>query len=66
METAPSSSDEAAQVSSVTYYDLTSSWCSLMTQYLIIHHRSLYNPPPAGLLPRARILVSRVANFIED
>ena len=34
-----------------------------MTQYLIIHQRSLYNPPPAGLLPRARILVSREGDY---
>ena len=33
-----------------------------MTQYLIIHQRSLYNHP-AGLLPRARILLSREGNY---
>ena len=37
------------------FHDLTSSLCSSMTQYLIIYHqRSLYNPPPAGLLPRGK------------
>ena len=34
-----------------------------MTQYQIIHQRSLYNHPPAGLLPRARILVSREGDY---
>ena len=70
MATAPSSSDEVTQVSSVplkqwaaglvqAFHDLTSSLCSSMTQYLMIHQRSLYNhPPAAGLLPRARILVT--------
>ena len=70
MAITPSSTNEAAQVSSVSlnqwaaglvqaFHDLTSSLCSSsMTQYLIIHERSLYNHPPAGLLPRARILVS--------
>ena len=58
MATAPSSSDEAAQVSSslsllscgqrVLYKPSLCS--SSMTQYLIIHERSLYNHPPAGLL----------------
>ena len=48
------------------FHDLTSSLYSSMTHYLMIHQRSLYNHTPAGLLPRARILVSRVANFIED
>ena len=60
MVTAPSSSDEAAQVSSVplkqweaglvqAFHDLTSSLCSSsMTQYLIIHQRSLYNHPPTS------------------
>ena len=33
-----------------------------LTQYLIIHQRSLYNHP-AGLLPRARILVSREGDY---
>ena len=34
---------------------LTSSLCSSsMTQYPIIHQRSLCNPPPIGLLPRAK------------
>ena len=52
MATAQSSSDEAAQVSSVplkrwaaelvqAFHDLT--LCSSMTQYLIIHQRSIYN-----------------------
>ena len=75
MVIAPSSSDEAAQVSSVplkqwaaglvqAFHDLTSSLCSSsMTQYLIIHQRSLYNHPPAGLLPRARILVSQEGDY---
>ena len=46
------------------FHDLTSSLCSSsMTQYLIIHQRSLYNPPPAGLLPRVRILVSREGDY---
>ena len=35
----------------------------LMTQYLIIHQRSLYNHPPAGLLPWARILVSQEGDY---
>ena len=34
-----------------------------MTQYLIIHQRSLCNPPPAGLLPWARILVSQEGDY---
>ena len=67
MATALSSSDKAAQLSSFplkqwaaglvqAFHDFTSSLCSSsMTQYLIIHQRSLYNHPPAGLLPRARI-----------
>ena len=75
MVAAPSSSDEAAQVSCVplkqwaaglvqAFHDLTSSlYSSSMTQYLIIHQRSLYNHPPAGLLPRARILVSREGGY---
>ena len=75
MATAPSSSDEAAQVSSVplkqwaaglvqAFHDLTSNLCSSsMTQYLIIHQRSLNNHPPADLLPRARILVSREGDY---
>ena len=74
---------EAAQVSSVPlkqwaaglvqeFHDLIASLCSSMTQYLIIHQRSLYNHSPAGLL---RTLGKdfciarrglRVANFIED
>ena len=38
---------------------------SSMTQYLIVHQRSLYNHPPlaGGLLPRARILVSREGDY---
>ena len=69
----PSSSDEAGQVSIPlkqwaaelvqAFHDLTSSLCSSMTQYLIIHQRSLYNHPPS-LLPRARILVSREGDWI--
>ena len=70
----PNSSDEAVQVSSAplkqweaglvqAFRDLTSSLCSSsMTPYLIIHQRSLYNHP-AGLLPRARILVSRERDY---
>ena len=48
------------------FHDLTSSLCSSsMTPYLITHQRSLYNHTPAGLINRARILVSR-ENVIED
>ena len=80
MATAQSSSDEAAQISSVplkqwaaglvqVFHDIT--LCYSITQYLIIHQRSLCNHPPASLLPRARILVSReedyeLQNCIED
>ena len=75
MATVPSSSDEAAQVSSVplkqwaaglvlAFHDLPSSLCSSsLTQHLIIHQRLLYNHPPAGLLPRARIVVSREGDY---
>ena len=73
LDTALSSSDEVTQVSSVplkqwaaglvqAFHDLTSC-SSSMTPYLIIHQRSLYNHPPAGLLPRARILVSREGDY---
>ena len=34
-----------------------------MVQYLIIVQKSLHNHPPAGLLPRARILVSQVGDY---
>ena len=53
MATAPSSSDEAAQVLSVPLKQ----WAAELVQAfhdLIIRQRSLYNHP-AGLLPRARI-----------
>ena len=46
------------------FHDLTSNLCSSsMTQYLIIHQRSLYNHPLAGLLPQARILVSPEGDY---
>ena len=71
MATALSSSDEVAEVSSVHVKQWAAglkhfmTCSSSMTQYMIIHQRSLYNHPPAGLLPRARILVS-LANLVED
>ena len=44
--------------------DLTSSLCTTSTtDYLIIQQRSLYDHPPAGLLPRARILVSQEGHY---